>query len=153
MEIKRVASLVVFALLLTAGFMVYFVIYLKQPPIQGYTINNGRDGHGCLIDSGYKWDNSTQNCIKESVNNSVIYQVVDFKSCLDAGYALNEDNKTQQLQCQTLNGTLFVDNSTNASINSINETNITKYPDNVTLEGNFTITNVTATKNVTNSSR
>jgi len=143
MEIKRIASLVIFALLLTAGFMVYFIIYLKQPPIQGYTINNGRDENGCLTRSGFEWDNSTQNCIKKSSNNSIIYQVFDFKSCLGAGYAINEDNKTNQLQCQSLNGTLFVDNSTNVSKNSMNETNITKYPDNVTLVGNFTIENVT----------
>ena len=143
MEIKRVVTLIVFTLLLTAGFMVYFIIYLKQPPIQGYLINNGRDGHGCLTRSGYEWDNSTQNCLKESGNGCVLYQITDFKSCMNAGYAINENNKTNQLQCQTLNGTLFFDNSENASSNSFNKTNITKFPDNITLEGNFTIRNTT----------
>ena len=140
MELKRVATLVVFTLLLTAGFMVYFIIYLKQPPIQGYVINNGRDGHGCLVNSGFKWDNSTQNCMKVGANNSVILQVVDFSTCLASGYAINEDNKTGQLQCQTLNGTFFSDHSGNASTN---KSNTTKYPDSITLVGNFTITNAT----------
>lgn len=141
MELKRVATLVVFAVLLTTGFLVYFLIYLKQPPISGYTINNGKDAHGCLIRSGFRWDNSTQSCIKSLGNGTIVYQVFDFKSCLDAGYALSENNKTKQLQCQTLNGTLFLDNSTKTKTNLSNQANTTKYPDNVTLIGNFTITN------------
>ena len=145
MELKRAVTLIIFALLLTAGFMVYFIIYLKQPPVQGYLINNGRDGHGCLINSGYGWDNSTQNCIKRSSNNSIIYQVVDFKSCLDAGYAINENNKTNQLQCQSSNGILFMDNSTN---NNSSKDNTTKYPDYLALVGKFKINGT----NITNSS-
>jgi hypothetical protein len=145
MEIKRVAALIIFSLLLISGFMVYFIIYLKQPPIQGFVINNGRDGHGCLYRSGYAWDNSTLSCIKESGNNSIIYQITDFKSCLDAGYAISEDNKTHQLQCQALNGTLFIGNSTNmnATANLSNKTNTLKYPDYAAMEGNFMITNAT----------
>ncbi len=139
MELKRVVLLVSFAIFLTAGFLIYFIIYLKQPPIQGYVINNGRDGHGCLTNSGYEWDNLTQSCAKDSANGSVIYQIVDFKSCRDAGYAINEDNKTHQLQCEALNGTLFADTSVNETASS----NTTKYPDNITLVSNFTIKNVT----------
>ena len=142
MELKRVATLVVFAILLTTGFLVYFLVYLKQPPISGYTINKGKDGHGCLISSGFRWDNSTQSCTKSS-SNGTIYQVFDFESCLDAGYAIRENNVTRKLQCQTLNGTLFLDNSPKAKTNLSNQANTTKYPDNVTLVGNFTITNTT----------
>lgn len=147
MEIKRVMTLIIFALLLTAGFMFYFIIYLRHLPIQGFIINNGRDGHGCLANSGYKWDNSTQNCMKKSVDGSVIYQIVDFQSCFTAGYALSENNETHDLQCRALNGTFFSDHSGNALVRSLNGTgNTPKLPDNLTLAGNFTI------KNTTNSS-
>lgn len=140
MEIKRVASLIVFIFLLTAGFLFYYIIYLKQPQIQGYyLLNNGRNRFGCLVNSGYKWDNSSQNCIKQSLNNTITYQITDFKSCLAAGYAISENGKTRQLQCRSLNGTLFLDNSIGSNI-IVNKTNITKISSNITL-GNTNITN------------
>lgn len=132
-------TLAVFAVLLIVGFFVYFDVYLKQPPIQGLAIRNGKDEHGCLVRSGYKWDNSSQACIKESANKTMIYQVFDFESCLNAGYAINENNKTKKLQCQTLNGTLFINNSPKISANLSKETNTTNYPDNVFLMSNFSI--------------
>jgi hypothetical protein len=126
----------------------YFIIYIKQPPIQGYyLLNRGRDGHGCLVNSGFKWDNSTQNCLKKSSNSSIIYQVTDFRSCLAAGYAINEDNKTRDLQCQSSNGTLFKDNS--VVTNSSSKDTLIKFPDSVIVKENLTITDVT---NITNSS-
>ena len=150
MEVKRVASLIIFVLLLLAGFMFYFIIYIKQPPIQGYyLLNRGRDGHGCLVNSGFKWDNSTQNCLKKSSNNSIIYQVTDFRSCLAAGYAISEDNRTKQLKCQSLNGTLFLDNS--VVVNSSKDALI-KFPDNIILTDNLTVKAVTNTTNNSNSS-
>ncbi|MDD5699775.1 MAG: hypothetical protein PHH00_01100 [Candidatus Nanoarchaeia archaeon] len=153
MELKRVVTLAIFAVLLIAGFLVYFDIYLKQPHISGYALSNGKDEHGCLVRSGFRWDNSTQACTKSSGNKTIIYQVSDFQSCLDAGYAINENNKTHLLQCQTLNGTLFVNininNSTkitkanmNAKMNASKPDNTTNYPDNVTLMSNFSITNI-----------
>lgn len=138
MELKKVIALAVFVLLLAAGFLVYFVIYLKHPPIQGYVVTNGRDSHGCRLGLGFLWDNSTQSCT-EKIYGITIYQVVDFNSCLDAGYPVSENNATHQLQCHSLNGTIFAKPTGNLS----KEKNITNYPNNVTLVGNFTITNGT----------
>lgn len=147
MDIKRVVTLVVFGLFLAAGFMVYFLVYLHTP-ITSHTINNGKDGHGCLTRSGYRWDNSTQSCIKESSNGTIIYQVFDYDSCFDAGYPVNENNKTHLLQCLALNGTYFINNSTKANLNaSSSDENTTNYPDNTTIVGNFSIIDLLGTKN------
>jgi hypothetical protein len=108
-------------------------------------LNRGRDGHGCLVNSGFKWDNSTQNCLKKSSNSSITYQVTDFRSCLAAGYAISEDNKTRDLQCQSSNGTLFKDNS--VVTNSSSQDSLIKFPDSVIVSGNLTVKAVTNNSN------
>jgi hypothetical protein len=139
METKRVVTLIAFVLFMAAGFFLYFLIYTKQPPIQGLAINNGRDEHGCI--EGYSWNETALSCI----NTKNEYQITNFQSCSDAGYAINEDNKTGSLQCYALNGTIFIENS---NITQANNSNITTYPEGLALQGNLTIKST----NETNSS-
>lgn len=146
METKRVVTLVAFGLLLVAGFLLYTLIYTKQPPIQGLAIGNGRDEHGCI--EGYPWNQTAFACMKANLTN-IIYQVLDFKSCSDAGYAIDENNQTNLLQCHTLNGTIFIQNST-TNITKTNNTGIV-YPDSIILSGNFTISSNVNSTNKTNS--
>ncbi len=131
METKRVVTLIVFILFVMGGLLLYFLIYSKQPPIHGQVIN-GKDEHGCLVD--YPWNETASACIKES-KGSIFYQVINFQTCSDAGYAIDENNNTGALQCYALNGTIFVQNST---ANKTNASGI-NYPPNILLYGNFTI--------------
>ncbi len=146
METKRVVTLVAFGLLLTVGFLLYVLIYTKQPPIQGLAIGNNRDEHGCL--ERYPWNQTAYACMKANLTE-IMYQVLDFKSCSDAGYAIDENNQTSLLQCHALNGTVFVQNIT-ANITKTNNTGIV-YPDSITLSGNFTISSNVNSTNATNS--
>ncbi|MFZ1970954.1 MAG: hypothetical protein WAU65_02125 [Candidatus Nanoarchaeia archaeon] len=146
MEKKRVISLVVFVLLIFAGFATYFFVYTKQSSIQGDVITNGRDAHGCLVNEGYGWNNTQESCINDWLRQK--YQIVDFQSCTDAGYALSENNTTGSLQCQALNGSIFVNSSTALII--INSSEIGN--GNTTFVGNFTINQTAGNEtNLTNS--
>jgi hypothetical protein len=145
METKRVVTLVAFGLLLAAGFLLYILIYTKQPPIQGMAIGNNRDEHGCI--EGYSWNQTAYSCMRANLTE-IIYQVLDFKSCSDAGYAIDENNQTSLLQCHALNGTIFVQNMTGLNITKTNNTGIV-YPDSITLSGNFTISSNTNLTNTT----
>ena len=150
METKRIVTLTAFGFFLVIGFLLYFIIYTKQPSIQGQVIN-GRDEHGCFV--GYRWNETEMACEETSVVGEKIYQVFDFNSCQDSGYAIDENNKTGFLQCHALNGTVYTQNSTNAT--KRNGTIKVDYPSNVLLYGNFTIvqnSNGTNASNSTNSS-
>ncbi len=152
MEVKRVVTLIAFVTLMIAGFLFYFVIYSRQPPIQGFSVKNGRDDHGCI--EGYAWNGTYLSCIKFE-SGQIKYQVVDFQSCSDAGYAINQSNQTSLLQCYALNGSIFVQSAASANITENNKTLI--YPDSFTLIGNFSISsniksNSTNVTNSTNSS-
>lgn len=146
METKRVVTLIIFGILLISGFLLYFLIYTKQPQIQGLAIGNGRDEHGCV--EGYPWNQTAFACMKMDTKQ-IIYQIIDFQSCSDAGYAIDENNQTSLLQCHALNGTIFTKNST-ANITKTNNTGIV-YPDSITLSGNFTISSNVHSTNTTNS--
>jgi hypothetical protein len=147
METKRVVTLITFGLLLVAGFLLYILIYTKQPPIQGLAVGNGRDEHGCL--EGYPWNQTDQSCMKIDAKQ-IIYQITDFQSCSDAGYAINENNLTGLLQCHALNGTIFTQNASTSTTIKVNNTTI-DYPNYVTLSGNFTISSNVNSTNTTNS--
>ncbi|MDE1849056.1 MAG: hypothetical protein KGH55_03430 [Nanoarchaeota archaeon] len=136
MEKKRIASLAVLVMVLIAGFLFYF-FYTRQPPIQGQVINGGRDEHGCILGQGFRWNATAQSCI-ENLFGILIYQVTDFTSCYNAGYAVNEDNETGLLQCHTLNGTTFTVNSNSTKINLTNSS-----LSNTIYTSNFTISNIT----------
>lgn len=148
METKRVVTLITFGLLLVAGFLLYLFIYTKQPPIQGLAIGNGRDEHGCI--EGYPWNQTDMSCMKTNLTR-IIYQVIDFQSCSDAGYAINEDNQTGLLQCNALNGSVFTQNASASNTAKVKNTTIVNYPSYVTLSGNFTISSNTNSTNTTNS--
>ena len=141
METKRVATLITFIFFLVAGFFLYFFIYSKQPSIQGQVVN-GRDEHGCI--EGYSWNETILACI--NYENGTHYQVFDFQSCSDAGYAIDENNLTGYLQCHSLNGTIFTQNSTNVSKTNNTTTN---YPNNILIYGNFTINSSGSANNTT----
>ena len=149
MELKRVVTLGVFGVLIAVGFLVYFMIYTRQPPIQGEVINNGRDGHGCLVHSGYRWDNSSQSCMKELLDGTKIFQIIDFDSCKDAGYAISQDNKTKALECNAANGMIFVQDSSNKTQIDNSSNSGINYPDYIRLIGTFTIKNSTNSSNST----
>jgi hypothetical protein len=147
MKTKRIVTLIAFGFFMITGFLLYFIIYTKQPPIQGQVIN-GRDEHGCFI--GYQWNYTGMTCEETTVVGEKIYQVFDFNSCQSSGYAIDENNKTGFLQCHALNGTVYTQNSTNATKG--NETIKVDYPSNVLLYGNFTIVQNSNETNATNES-
>jgi hypothetical protein len=146
MEKKRLVYLMLFMLFMTAGFVTYFFVYSKEPSIQGDIINNGRDVHGCLVQEGYTWNATEKSCVNDWLRNK--YQIVDFQTCKDAGYALSENNATSSLQCQALNGTIFIENSTEF----VNNNSATIGNGNTIFVGNFTINQTSGNEtNLTNS--
>jgi len=148
METKRVVTLIAFTILLLTGFLLYFFIYTKQPPIQGLAIGSGRDEHGCI--EGFSWNQTDLSCMKIN-STAIMYQIIDFQSCSDAGYAINESNQTGLLQCHALNGTIFLQNA--SAYNNKTNAGIV-YPDNIILSGNFTISsNVNSTNSSSNNSK
>lgn len=146
MEKKRIAVLAVFVLLLFLGFMLYFIIYLKES-VQGNVIKNNLDQHGCLVDSGFAWNDTANSCLKQLSNGSLIYQIADFNSCSDAGYSISENNSTKILQCHAPNGTIFSENSSLVNITVNNSKTIGN--GSTVFVGNFNITNNTIS-NLTN---
>jgi hypothetical protein len=145
MDRKRVVTLTAFAIIMAAGFLVYFLIYVKEPPIQGQLIN-GRDEHGCIVGSFY-WNETISACINDSFGK-IAYQVYDFQTCYDAGYPVNEDLVTGLLQCYASNGTVFTQQNSTSEL--ANNTSGMVYPSNIAIVGNFTITqNSTNGTNVT----
>ena len=72
MESKRVVVLVLFSVLLLAGFLFYLLVFNKEN-IQGRVIS-GRDEHGCLIHEGFTWNETERACVKEWVSGVGRYQ-------------------------------------------------------------------------------
>jgi hypothetical protein len=65
-----------------------------------------RDSYGCLVLEGYSWNASESACVLEWEIGVKRYQIVDFVTCADAGYAVMESNPRQ---CRAPNGNVFVE--------------------------------------------
>ena len=73
----------------------------------GKSVGGDRDVHGCLGSAGYSWSESELSCVREWETGVKRYQVIDFVSCADAGYAVME---SYPRQCRAPNGNVFVEN-------------------------------------------
>lgn len=76
---------------------------------RGEVVGGDRDKHGCLIGAGFSWNPPEQECVREWVlpdSEEQRYQVVDFKTCEDAGYPVGE---SYPRQCWTPSGRHFVE--------------------------------------------
>ena len=164
MENKRIAVLVLFLMLIVAGFLFYFLAFTKEK-ITGHVVDTSMDSHGCLIHQGFTWNETEKSCVREWLSsNQSRYQVVDFSSCKIAGYPLkklnisiseffNITNMTYSsysnytnftgMYCTTPSGKMYLQ-QIDSSASDINSTNI-----NETNSTGFNETNVTSS-NTTN---
>lgn len=72
----------------------------------GQVIGGDRDEHGCLGPAGFSWNEEEQECVREWEEGEARYQVIDFTTCADAGYAVGE---SYPRQCWTPSGRHFVE--------------------------------------------
>ena len=93
---------------LIIGLIVLIIIFIAvYTVINKETVFDGeRDDYGCLVDAGYNWNSTLQECVRKIEKKPVEYQVTDFESCRKAGYDIME---SYPRQCKTLGGNLFIE--------------------------------------------
>lgn len=69
-------------------------------------IGGDRDKYGCLGAAGYSWNESEKECVREWSFDEDRYQIINFQSCVDAGYSVME---SYPRQCSTLSGRTFTE--------------------------------------------
>jgi len=71
----------------------------------GKIFDGERDDYGCLVDAGFKLNETLKECVRE-IDLDLEYQVIDFETCLDAGYDVME---SYPRRCKTLGENLFIE--------------------------------------------
>lgn len=155
MDKKRIASITALFFFLAAGFLFYFTLHRSGQITGGVIGNNSElDEHGCLIHSGYAWNETEQACVLPWINGTGKYQVFDFSSCMEAGYPLSnititnmtngQSNKFQQ--CWEPNGTVFVNglnltylNNNNASLMNLSVGKNSSVPAKISPDSNMSL--------------
>ena len=100
---KRIQILIALFILIAVSLLLFF---LNKEFTDDKIIGGDRDSNGCLGPAGYSWNASEQECVREWEVGDARYQINNFQSCADAGYAVMESHPRQ---CRTLGGRLFVE--------------------------------------------
>ena len=100
---KRIKVLLVVGIVVSLVGLVYFLSCDKDDDV---VIGGERDEYGCLGAAGYGWNESELACVREWVFGEGRLQVVNFRTCVDAGYPIME---SYPRQCRAPNGDLFIE--------------------------------------------
>ena len=93
---KTTTFVLVLIVIILAGFIV-----LNMEKI----LDGERDDYGCLVDAGFRLNETLKECVRE-IDLDLEYQVIDFETCLDAGYEVLE---SYPRGCKTLGENLFIE--------------------------------------------
>jgi len=73
--------------------------------------DDGIGSHGCLIASGYFWNETEKACVRDLVPEGIEksrYQVDSFETCISAGHSVLP---THPRRCETPRGDIFYDDA------------------------------------------
>jgi len=105
---ENVIGVVIVLVIISVGLIFFDLNRLNfDEELEGDVVVGGeRDGNGCLVSAGYSWNESELSCVMEWEMGVMRFQVVDFVTCVDAGYKIL---KFSPRQCRAPNGNLFIE--------------------------------------------
>lgn len=101
--------------IMMTAFIVLALALILLAGCQQQVVGGDRDEHGCIASAGYSWCEAKQKCLRtweEPCN------ITSFEECEDAGYPVME---SYPRQCQTPEGTIFVEEITGQEVHVCTE--------------------------------